>query len=390
MIKVCYIIGQLGKGGAERQLYELVKGLDRERFHPVVISLSQGGLWKDEIQKLNVQVIELQRKKNWEFSRLLKLFRLLKSVKPDIVHTFMFSANSYGRVAAVLCRVPVIIASERCERNKYEMGKYQNYIDRLLALFSQGIICNSRGVALTLINKYSFASRKIMVVHNGINADNFFKQDCIGGTDKRAQKIIVTVGRLYHQKNHRLFLEAAKIVLKKSEDKEIKFLIIGKGPLQEELENYAESLGIRGNVIFAGERNDIPEVLHDADIFVMTSLYEGMPNAVMEAMAAGLPVVASDVGGSNELVVDGETGFLCPCDNAALIAERVIHLLADPQNSSVMGERGRERILRDFTLQKMVDDTQGIYIKLLYGTDKILSGISADFIAESARNISNI
>src|SRR4030067_452745 len=123
MIKICYIIGQLTVGGAERQLYELVKGINREKFYPVVISLSEGGYWSKEIQQLGIQVIEMRRRKNIEFARLFKLIRLLKMIKPEIVHTYLFPANSYGRIASILSKVPVIIASER---NLPELGKDKN------------------------------------------------------------------------------------------------------------------------------------------------------------------------------------------------------------------------------------------------------------------------
>jgi len=175
VIKVCYIIGQLGKGGAERQIYELVKGLNRQSFEPVVISLSQGGYWGRKIQKLNIQVIELQRSKNRELTRLFKLTKLLKVTKPNIIHAYMFSANSYGRIAAILSRVPIIIASER---STIEMGKDKNrfriYIDKLLALFSNGIICNTHKASESLVKRYSFNAKKVFTVHNGFNGAKFF------------------------------------------------------------------------------------------------------------------------------------------------------------------------------------------------------------------------
>ncbi len=366
MIKVCYIIGQLGKGGAERQLYELVKGINREMFEPVVISLSQGGHWGREIQKLNIQVIELQRRKNREFTRLFKLIKILKVIKPDIVHTYMFSANSYGRVAAFIVRVPFIIASERTpgEIGK-DKNKYRIYIDKLLASFTHGIICNSHKASDSLVKRYSFNAKKVFTVHNGFNVANFLKNNSFNSQKKLAKKVVGTVGRLYPQKNHRLFLDMAKIVLERSEDESIKFVIVGKGELRDELERYSQSLGIENNVMFMGERNDIPDLLQNMDIFVMTSLYEGMSNAIMEAMAAGLPVVATDAGGNSELVIDGETGFLCPSNDAKVLAGRVARLINDGKEAKRMGENGRKRILNEFGIEKMIKETENIYKELL-------------------------
>ena len=366
MIKVCYLIGQLGKGGAEKQLYELIKGINRKEFDPLVISLSQGGHWGKEIRKLNIQLTELQRRKSFEFARLFKLIKILKAEKPDIVHSYMFSANSYGRIAAIIGRVPLIIASERnvAEVGK-DKGKFDIYIDKLLAAFSQGIICNSDKASSSLVEKYSFNRKKVFTVHNGIDINDFLKQRNYSSSKKSKRKVIGTVGSLCPQKNHRLFLDMAKIVLERSENKQIKFLIIGRGPLRNELERYSKGLSIEANVVFTGEREDILELLQSMDVFVMTSLYEGLPNAIIEAMAAGVPVVATDVGGNSELVINRETGFLCRSNDAKALVEKVIGLISNENAAQQLGKKGREKIVKEFTVEKMVNQTENIYRELL-------------------------
>jgi len=364
MIKICYIIGQLNRAGAEQQLYYLVTGLNKEKFYPIVVSLSQGGFWSEEIKKLNIQVIEIPRSKHKEVSRLIRLVKVLKKIRPQMIHTFLFSANTYGRVAGILVSVPFMIASER---NLPEVGKDKNvfklYIDRFLALFTDGIICNSRKAADTLIKKYSFSEKKVFTVHNGINGANFLKNDF--QREKIAPYVIGTVGRLYPQKNHKLFLDMAKLLLNSSGGGDMKFLIVGDGPLRNELEDYARHLEIDSSVIFAGERTDIPELLQGMDIFVTTSSYEGLSNTIMEAMSAGLPVVATDVGGNSELIIDGETGFLCPSNNVDALVAMVNNLIEDQQRARLMGEKGKRRILYEFGIDKMVRATENIYLKLL-------------------------
>jgi glycosyltransferase involved in cell wall biosynthesis len=366
MIKISYIIGQLMRGGAEKQLYELVRCIDKNKFEPIVVSLSQGGDWTEKIREANVQVIELERKKNNEVARLYKLIKLLKEIKPQIVHTYLFSANSYGRIAAVLNRTPIIIASERSvgEIGK-DKKKYMIYIDKLLSYFSDGIICNSEYCSNNLTKKYSFNRKKIFTVHNGINLNNFLKEFNINNENKSRSKIIGTIGSLYSHKNHKLFLDMAKIILDSIQNKNIDFLVIGDGPLRNELEIYSERLGIQKSVIFTGNRSDIPRLLKKMDIFVMTSLYEGMSNAIMEAMIVELPVVATDVGGNRELVINGVTGFLCPPDNAQSLAEKINYLLKNGEDARQMGERGRNRIEEDFSVEKMIKEIEGIYYKLL-------------------------
>ncbi|HEB76091.1 MAG TPA: glycosyltransferase [Nitrospirae bacterium] len=364
MLRICYVIGQLGRGGAERQLYELVRGINREVFSPVVVSLSSGGVWGEAFRRLGIDVIELPRRKNMELSRLFGLIRLLRAVKPDIVHTYLYSANSYGRIAAVLTGVPVIIASERSlpETGK-DKKRCQVFTDRILAAFSHGIVCNSRKAAETLVERYSFDPKKVFTVHNGIDADEFSRQ--AGGSGMRGGlRVVGTVGRLHPSKNYRMFLDAAGIVLERADSVRVRFVIVGDGESRAELESYARDTGVADKVHFAGERSDVPALLKGMDVFVMTSRYEGLSNAIMEAMLAGLPVVATDVGGNGELVVDGETGFLCPPDDAGTVAERILYLLGNEEEAAQMGARGRERVMRDFSVERMVRATEEIYRRL--------------------------
>lgn len=360
MIKVCYIIGQLSKGGAEKQLYELIRGLNKKKFLPAVISLSRGGFWSKEIKKIGIEVIELERKKNMEISRLFNLIKIVRKMKPDIVHTYLFSANSYGRIAAIINRVPVIIASER---NMPEIGKdkniYQLYIDKVMAFFSDIIICNSQAAANILINKYNFKKKKILVVHNGINTDISYTS-----VVRNSEIIIGTVCRLSPQKNLKLFLDMAKLLSDLKSD--LKFMIVGDGLLREDLEKYSEFLGIRHKIIFMGEQHNVFDLLQKISIFINTSSYEGLSNAIMEAMLIGLPVVATDVGGNSELITNGETGFLCKPDNLEEIVEKVMYLINNKEIAEKMGEKGRKKIIYEFDSNKMIRKIEDIYLRLFY------------------------
>ncbi len=351
-------------GGAERQLYKLLKGINREMFNPIVISLSQGGDWADELRQLEIQVVEIPRKRNKEFARLFKLIKLLKEIKPNIVHTFLFSANTYGRLASIITRVPIVIASER---SLPDVGKdkstFNMYVDKVLAFFSHAIICNSLKASEVLIKKYSFNPKRIITIYNGISCDAFTVLST-SQNQKIARKVIGTVGSLYPIKNHKLFLDVAKIVIESYVDKSIKFLIIGKGPLRKDLFEYAQKLRIADSVVFAGERKDIPELLKNIDVFVMTSLHEGMSNAIMEAMIAGLPVVTTDVGGNSELVIEKKTGFMFPPNDASGLADKVTWLLNNESEAMQMGEIGKQRMLKEFGVERMIKETETTYLKL--------------------------
>ena len=366
MIKVCYIITSLGKGGAERQLYELIKGINRNKFSPLVISLTEGGYWKEKIQALGVQTIGLRRKKNKEFSRLFRLIKLLRTIKADIVHTYMFSANTYGRIAAVFSGIPIIIASER---NISEIGKdkkrYEIIIDQFLSIFTHQIICNSFNCYNSIVNNYSINKGKVITIHNGIDVSRISKKDLTAFKNISAKKVIGTVGRLEHQKNHRHFLRMAKILIEKSENIYLEFLIAGKGQLLSRLKVYAQELEIEKNINFLGEVNDVSELYQNLDIFVLTSHFEGLPNVIMEAMASSLPVVAVNVGGTRELIRENITGFLCPPDNAEKLADKVNYLIKNHKEAKKMGINGRNYIENNFGINKMIQMTEDTYNHLL-------------------------
>ena len=248
MIKIAYIIGQLTRHGAEKQLYELLKGIDRKKFHPVVISLSEDEYWGGEIRKLGIDVIEIKRTKSREFSRLFKLIKILKEIKPDITHTYLFSANTYGRVASMITGVPIIIASER---NAGELGndkkRHQVYIDKFLSLISNGIICNSYKCYHNLIDRYGYNPDKVYMVHNGIGFSGIDRETDFNHQESLRQKVIGTVGRLYPNKNQKLFLDMAKNILNRPGNDNTKFMIVGDGPIKDELIQYSEKLGVADN-----------------------------------------------------------------------------------------------------------------------------------------------
>ncbi len=357
-VRVCFLIGQLNIAGAQKQLYELVREIDRKRFTPSVVSLSSGGKWSSEIRNLGVEVVEIQRTRSWELGRLVKLYRILGRLRPHILHTYLFPANTYGRIAALPRRIPIVIASER---NTPEIGKdktvFQLTVDKLLAPFTDAIVCNTAAASAILTAKYAFDRKKVFTVHNGIRADAV--PPVSGRT--RDHRLVCSVGRLWPQKNHQLFLDMAGILGRTEGLPKTLFRIVGSGPERAAIEAHAASLGIDAGEVLAGERHDVMDILSSADVLVVTSNYEGLSNTIMEGMLCGVPVVATDVGGNRELVVDGVTGYLCPAGDAAALAAKVGRLLHDREAARRMGSAGRQRIRERFTVQRMVAETEQIY-----------------------------
>ncbi len=362
MIKICYVIGQLDKGGAEKQLFQLINNLDRTKFECYVICLDKGGFWADKIRNINVELFELERKKSFDFSRLKVLHSLIKKIKPEIVHTYLSSANSYGRIASILNRTPIIIASER---SLYEYGKDKTLLslltDKLLSLFSTAVICNSNKASQNLVNKYKYNPAKVFIIHNGIDAEIYHS----AALENQSEIVIGTVGNLNKQKNHEMFLQVAKGVIQKTRNESIKFKIVGDGPLKEKLVEIADQIGITNNIEFTGLRNDIPDQLSQLSIFLMTSFREGLSNSIMEAMAAEKPVIVTDVGGTKELIVHGETGYLVKSDDAKSMIFYIEQLLNNKKKLLQFGKSGYSLINRKFSVTKLIDETTMIYNRLI-------------------------
>jgi len=217
-------------------------------------------------------------------------------------------------------------------------------------------------------NHFSISPDKIKVIYNGIDTKRFvnFKKSMKLKDDLSIPKnvrIVGTIGKLSSpQKNIPLFLKAAGRI--SSQFSDVRFLVVGSGKLLDDMKDFSHKLGISEKVHFTGEREDIPEILKLLDVFVLSSYKEGLPNVIMEAMAAGKPVVATDVGGVSELVMDEETGFLVPSNNVEKLSQAVITLLESSNIAERMGEKGKERIEKFFLIDRMVKQTEKLYLSL--------------------------
>lgn len=365
--RVMFVIGQLGIGGAEKQLYYLARELDRTRYEPFVVSLSGGGYWAQALRAEGLRVVELQRKKNVELARLLRLIRLMREFRPVIVHTYLSSANSYGRIAGIVCRAPILIASER----SYLLppNRFTREVERFLSFFTDVIICNTKANA-ELQRSHQRLHSEVITIYNGIQAEGqshldpeALRADLGLGSKEMA---VGTIGNLTPPKNHPFLLQVAARVLRWPELRgRLRFVIIGAGPLEMVLREQALALGIASEILFAGQRENATDYLPVLDVFIMTSHYEGLSNAIMEAMLWARPCVVTDVGGNGELVVDGENGYLVATGDLSGFSARLVELLTDSDKRRTMGEAGAKSILKGFSLDRMVRETVGKYEELI-------------------------
>jgi glycosyltransferase involved in cell wall biosynthesis len=364
--RVAYVIGELGKGGAEYQLHELLRLLDRTRFAPRLFALASGGYWAEPIRRLGIEVEELPRGGSADLARLLRLRRALGAFAPDVLHTIMWSGNVYGRVAALGLRIPVVIAAER---NVIRRPGWQVALERGLDRMTDGYLVNSAAIAAELDERGSIPRRKIRVIPNGIDLtrlpaftlDRRPARQAAGFDPER--RLVAQVGRLTEQKDYPTFLRAAAEVATRRPD--VDFLVIGEGELRADLERLAGQLGLGARLRFLGLRNDVPQLLAGVDVLALTSRWEGLPNVVLEAMATGAVAVATDVGGCREVIVADETGVLIEPGRPELAAAALGRVLDDQERARAMAARARQRVEAEFSVESMAARTADAYLDLL-------------------------
>jgi len=367
-IKVLYLINALHVGGAERVIARTVTGLDKNRYETIVCCLWMGGAAADEIEKAGVRVINLDAKNKLDFGILFRLYRLLKEHKIHIIHSFLFHANMLGRIVGRLAGVPIILSSERTMGME---SKHRLLLNRITASLADKIVTVSEAVREFAIAKIGITPDRLVTIHNGVDLSEFLQSPNSERIEEAKRElgiapshvVVGTAGHLEEEKGCEYLLQAAAQV--SAQDGKVTFLLVGDGSQRAKLEHLAEDLGISSNVIFMGYRNDVPKILSVMDVFVLPSLYEGLPNALLEAMAACRPVVATQVGGIAEVVADGETGILVPPRDPGALAGAICVLLEDRERAREMGIAGRKQVERLFSVEKMVAKTEALYEELI-------------------------
>lgn len=363
-LRIGYVIGQLTYGGAERQLYELVRSIDPNSFQRFVYCLSERTVpFGDMIRESGAELRILHRRCHFDIARMRELACLLRRDRIDILHSFLFKANGYAWSANLLAGVPRLVTSARsCNK---EIGFLKGWVNRLAFWASDVIICNGEAVRSFTVRHFNVPIRKSTVIYNGIDLDRFLTSPvpatCKGL--KPEHRLVITVARLVPEKDVGLFIEAAKLL--GQEYAGVRFLIVGDGPCRSDLMRCASENGLDGKISFLGERDDIPQLLVNADVFWLTSKWEGLPNVLLEAMACGKPVVARDVGACRELINNGETGFLVSGRDAKQFAHYTLGLLTNPAHARRMGLAGRRLVEKKFSVARMSEATETLYRSLL-------------------------
>lgn len=361
MMKLLYLITRAEHGGAQAHLFELIDGF-RGAFE-VHLATGEEGFLTAEARRLGatihivpnlVQPISLLK----DVRAFREIHSLIRQLRPTLVHAHSSKAGFLGRLAARAVGGPAIFTVHGwgfAEGVSWKRKLLASFGERMVARFSSGIITVSeadRDLAL----RYRIAQQRNMtVIHNGVRDTSEQSHPDAGDAAH-----IVMVARFSPQKDQALLLKALV-----GQEKPFRLSLVGEGPDQPAVHALAKKLDLNGRVNFLGASGDVSRILAGANVFVLTSNWEGLPISILEAMRAGLPVIASDVGGVREAVVDGETGFLVDRGNLVMLHSRLQLLLNDPELRKKMGEAGRMRYLEHFTVERMLEATLRVYKDVL-------------------------
>jgi len=371
---ILFVIGSLEIGGTEKQMYALAGSLKalgfscsifalqadgplRRRFERRDIPVYGGGLKKGDLRKSPWKIVWSE----W------KLLRLIRKKRPAIVHAFLPLVTFMAALAGNIVRVPMVITSRRALGTHQDRYWILKPLDHIANRLSHRVIVNSKAVWKDIVERDHIDESKLFLIYNGVDSAPFkralrnreeIRQEM--GIDPN-EKVIIIIANLIQYKGHSDFIRAASRIVK--EFPAARFLIVGEDRgTKDDLESDILELGFSTQVKFLGQRKDIPRLMTSSDLSVLPSHEEGFSNVILESMAAGLPVVATRVGGNSEAVVNGVTGWLVPPHCPDALYTKILDLLKDPVRAKEWGMRGRERIERMFTIQKMVESHLKLYV----------------------------
>lgn len=354
-------------GGSERQAVELAKHIDCEHFDPVTVCFQRDGPLSAELPGGldGVETFPLASFYGPTTVRESARFgRFLRTRKPKIVVCFDFYANIFAIPLARLAGVPLVIGARR--EQGITKTRTQRKVELAALRIATGVVTNAQALRDELIVRHCISAERIWTVHNGLDIQRFDAQHKMAQARGKRTETTLRIGmvaNLRPEKGHLMFVDACHNLSQSLPD--VSFVIVGDGPMRGQIQDRIDVLGLRERVRMLGLTTDVAGALESIDIAVSTSITEGFPNSIMEAMAARLPVVATDAGGTRELVVDGVTGYLVKPGNALEMARQIECVVKNPTMRRTMGAAGRERIVRDFSSPTMARRFENLFQRLL-------------------------
>lgn len=370
-IRLALFVGSLGGGGAQRHVSLLAPRLDPERFEVVVLCRARRGEYLAELEAAGIEVVEHASAGPLygpgSFLAVRRLARFLREREIDVLHSFLFECNIQGILAAKLAGGPLrSVAGLRNMDDKYGRARLAAYVALLKR--ADGVVAVCEAVRTRFVER-GLVQGKVAVVENGVEpADHHGADDrrraaaALGGT-LPGPPLVTILASLHPRKGLDYLLHAAKEVIQTVPA--ARFVVAGEGYIRRSLEGLRHKLGLDEIVLFPGSIRPVRELLAASDLFVLSSLEEGISNALLEAHAEGLPAVVTDVGGNAEVVDNGRTGLVVPPADSGALARAILQLLRDPERRKSMGQAARARALEEFGLERMTDRMERYYASLV-------------------------
>lgn len=369
-ISILFVIDGLEFGGGERVFLQLAAGL-RDRYQ-VFVAMMLGGRFEQELKELGVRYFSVDMSQRLSWKPILQIKDIIQNNKIDFLHSQGARADFFARVAGRLVRVPHILCTVAMPAEGFEVSllrkKIYRFMDLLSERYVERFIVVSDSLKRILIERRGILAYRVVRIYNGIELDQY-RPDADHINLRKELGIpqdvllIGAIGRMVWQKGFEYLIEAIPAIIKTFP--KAKILIVGDGPLRKSLEALSEELRVKDNVIFMGFRSDIKEILSAIDILVIPSLLEGFPMITLEAMAMAKPIIATNIDGIAEQITSGENGILVPPKDPDALAKAIIRVLADKESGKTMGLAARKKVEREFSVEKMVRETEKAYLSLL-------------------------
>ena len=359
-IRVACCITELEAGGAERMFVELVCRLDRNQWQPTVISLGgESEAFADRLRRADIELRCLGVTRRWDVSAVGRLAGELKHLAPDVLQTWLFHANVAGCLAARRAGIEPGVTGIRVAEQR---GRWRRWMERFCTSRARRHVCGSRDVAEFSRIQGGLDAGKLGVIPNGVDLDRLTggePRDLGGWGIAPGVPVVAWIGRLDPQKDPLAAVEAFDTIANSAP--ECRLVMAGDGPLRGLVESRIEGVGLGERVVMLGRISEVPALLARSVALLLTSRWEGMPNVVLEAMAAARPVVTRPVHGIGGLVEDGQTGLVVPNDQTALLGEALLALLAKRYVAEAMGQRGRKVVAEQYSLETMVSRYEAVW-----------------------------
>lgn len=365
-IHIAFLVHTYGFGGLENMVTNLVNHLNPHRFTSTIICFAPLGQLNNRVDINRVQVLSLGKTGGNNPQLIYKIYQILKEIGVDIVQTHNWGTAVEGILGAKLARIQGVI---HAERGTIEVKARNIFLQRLLWGVADHVLSVSDAHKKKMTHLIGFPYSKIQAIVNGVDTDRFFpnsekKEEMRNALGlKKSSLCIGTIGSLRPVKNQSLLIKACQSILPQFEEVEV--LIVGEGPLALQLKQEVQALGLTEKIHFSGAQPNIPEILNAVDLFVLPSRSEGMPNAVLEAMSCGVPVIATAVGGVPEVIEHGENGILIASEDEPQLVAALTNLIQNPETRRMLGMKGRQRVLSHFSLKAMVSEYQDLYESLV-------------------------